>query len=76
MLDIGPDLAFIQIGAFDGMTADPLRKYIEKYGWRGVLVEPQARAANKLRELYAGSHRIVILQPRWTANAEPARSLP
>jgi len=62
MLEIGPELAFIQIGAFDGITADPLRKYIEKYGWRGVLVEPQARAVNKLRQLYNGNRCIVILQ--------------
>lgn len=62
MLEIGPELVFIQIGAFDGIMADPLRKYIEKYGWSGVLVEPQARAAHKLRELYGGNHRIVVLQ--------------
>jgi FkbM family methyltransferase len=61
MLETGPELAFIQVGAFDGITADPLRKYIEKYSWQGVLVEPQARAVNKLRQLYNGNRRIVIL---------------
>jgi glycosyltransferase involved in cell wall biosynthesis len=30
------------VGAFDRITGDPLRKYIDKCGWRGVLVEPQA----------------------------------
>jgi FkbM family methyltransferase len=62
MFETGPELTFIQIGAFDGITADPLRKYIDKCGWRGVLVEPQARAANKLRELYRGNERIITLQ--------------
>ena len=62
MFESGPELTFIQVGAFDGITRDPLRKYIDKCGWRGVLVEPQARAANKLRELYRGNNRIVILQ--------------
>lgn len=62
MFECGPELTFIQVGAFDGITWDPLRKYINKCGWRGVLVEPQARAASQLRELYRGNDRIVILQ--------------
>ena len=62
MFESGPELTFIQVGAFDGITQDPLRKYIDRCGWRGVLVEPQARAANQLRELYRGNDRIVILQ--------------
>ena len=62
MIESGPELTFIQVGAFDGITGDPLRKYIDKCGWRGVLVEPQERAASQLRELYSGNDRIVILQ--------------
>jgi FkbM family methyltransferase len=62
MFEFRPELTFIQIGAFDGTTKDPLRKYINKCGWRGVVVEPQARAANHLRELYRGNDCIVILQ--------------
>ena len=57
MFETGPELTFIQIGAFDGITTDPLRKYIDKCGWRGVMVEPQAQAANKLRELYRDRQR-------------------
>lgn len=62
MFEFGPEFTFIQVGAFDGITRDPLRKYINKCGWSGVVVEPQARAANHLRELYGGNDRIVILQ--------------
>ena len=62
MFESGPELSFIQVGAFDGTTRDPLRKYIDKCGWRGVLVEPQVRAADKLRELYRDNNRIVVLQ--------------
>jgi len=62
MFESGPELTFIQVGAFDGITGDPLRKYIDRCAWRGVLVEPQARAAKKLRELYCGNERIVVLQ--------------
>lgn len=62
MFEFGPDLGFIQIGAFDGVMKDPLRKFIISCGWRGVLVEPQKRAAGKLRDLYRGNDAIVILQ--------------
>ena len=44
MLEAGHELTFIQVGGFDGITTDPLYKYITRYGWRGVLLEPQSRA--------------------------------
>ena len=62
MFECEPELTFIQVGAFDGITKDPLRRYIAPCGWRGVLVEPQARAAERLRDLYRSNDRIVILQ--------------
>jgi FkbM family methyltransferase len=62
IFELGRELTFIQIGAFDGVTGDPLRKYIDKCGWRGVVVEPQPRAVSQLRHLYRGNERIVILE--------------
>jgi FkbM family methyltransferase len=62
MFEFGTDFTFIQIGAFDGITKDPLYDYIGRYGWRGVLVEPQPRPASQLLELYRGNDRIVVLQ--------------
>jgi FkbM family methyltransferase len=62
MIERGPALTFIQVGVFDGVTADPLHKYIAKQGWRGILVEPQARAAGQLRDRYRGNDRIAVLQ--------------
>jgi len=62
MFEVGHPLTFVQVGAFDGLTGDPLRKYINKCGWKGVVVEPQAKAADQLRELYRCNDRIVILQ--------------
>lgn len=52
---------FIQIGAFDGVMHDPLRKYIVRYEWNGILVEPQPEPFNKLQELYANCDRINLL---------------
>jgi len=62
MFEYGSELTFIQVGGYDGVTKDPLHKYARKCGWRGVVVEPQARAANQLRELYRENDRIMILQ--------------
>jgi FkbM family methyltransferase len=62
MLESNEELTFIQVGAFDGITVDPLHKYIDKYGWRGVLLEPQPGPASQLRELYRDNDRILVLE--------------
>ena len=62
MFEVGPELTFVQVGVFDGVTHDPLRKYIERCAWRGVLVEPQPKAAQRLRELYSGNDHIIVVQ--------------
>lgn len=35
------DFTVVQIGANDGMTHDPIHKFIKRDRWRGVLLEPQ-----------------------------------
>jgi FkbM family methyltransferase len=62
MFEVGSDLRFVQVGVFDGVTGDPLHRYIARCGWRGVLVEPQARSAARLRELYRDNERVAVLQ--------------
>lgn len=62
MVEHGRTLGFIQVGAYDGVSTDPLRKYIVKHGWRGVLVEPQPGPAEKLRELYRDNPGIIIIE--------------
>ena len=49
-----PDAVFIQIGANDGFTGDPLNHLITRpeTRWRGVLVEPVAHLFAKLSERY------------------------
>jgi FkbM family methyltransferase len=49
----GERVKFIQVGANDGKFGDPLRKYILKYPWHGILVEPQPDVFVKLCENYA-----------------------
>jgi FkbM family methyltransferase len=62
MFDCGRELTFLQVGAFDGITKDPLHDYIGAYGWRGVLIEPQPRAAAQLRQLYQHNNRITVVE--------------
>lgn len=61
MFDVGSSLNFVQVGVFDGVTGDPLRKYIDTAKWRGVLVEPQVSAVDKLRRLYRDNDRIAVI---------------
>jgi FkbM family methyltransferase len=45
-------LFFIQIGAHDGVTVDPIRRYVEEWRWSGIVVEPQPKMFAKLRAAY------------------------
>ncbi len=40
---------FVQIGAFDGITGDPIHPLVVRHGWSGVVVEPQP-----------GPHRLLV----------------
>ncbi len=52
---------FVQIGAFDGVTGDPLYDLVRRHHWRGVLVEPQASVFDRLRANYAGQDGLQFL---------------
>ncbi len=48
----GP-VSFVQIGANDGRSGDPLHKLVRKHGLRGLLVEPQPEPYARLKANYA-----------------------
>ncbi len=48
------NIFFIQVGAHDGITGDPINNYVYKYGWRGILVEPVPYLFKKLQNTYDG----------------------
>ena len=54
------DFVFLQIGANDGLTDDPIRRYVLRYGFRGVLVEPQPTAFQALARNYSGAPGLVF----------------
>lgn len=62
MFEHGPACNFIQVGAYDGVSTDPLNRYIARCGWRGVMLEPQPGPAAQLRQLYKDNPDIVVLE--------------
>ncbi len=53
---------FVQVGANDGQSGDPIEECIERFELRGVMVEPQPKPCALLRQKYAGVDRIIIDQ--------------
>jgi len=50
----GRPLAFVQIGANDGVMWDPLHSVVRAYEWSGLLVEPIPEVYERLKANYAG----------------------
>jgi FkbM family methyltransferase len=48
-----PDIYFLQVGAFDGISTDPLYPLIDKHALKGILVEPQREFFDRLKANYA-----------------------
>lgn len=52
----------IQIGANDGITHDPIHKFIKRDNWRGVLLEPQPGVYHQyLKKIYVKNKGITTL---------------
>jgi FkbM family methyltransferase len=51
---------FVQVGANDGIVADPLRPLILKFGLRGLLIEPQSDQFAELIKNYSGSPQLLF----------------
>lgn len=45
---------FVQIGANDGVTSDPIHEFVVKYKLSGICVEPQLDIFKKLQKTYLG----------------------
>ena len=53
-------LVFMQIGAFDGVSCDPLREFVMAHNWQGILVEPQPTAFKKLVANYSEQQGLIF----------------
>src|SRR5262245_2272082 len=49
----GPDWFFVNIGANDGVSNDPVYPFLREYGWRGIAVEPLTPRFEELQRNYA-----------------------
>ena len=51
---------FVQVGSNDGVHGDPLRLWIIKYRWRGILIEPVQHLFEKLKHNYRDSEGLIF----------------
>ena len=56
-----PGLNAIQVGSNDGVSNDPLRKYIVNKHWNAILIEPVLRYFDSLKVLYAECENVKVL---------------
>jgi FkbM family methyltransferase len=62
------DLTFLQIGANDGITGDPIHTFVTRYGFRGVCVEPQPDAFARLQATYRDQPGVACVHAAIAAN--------
>src|ERR1043165_5832872 len=55
LLQANPNPYFVQVGGFDGVSFDPLRRQIVESNLSGLIIEPVPQYFDKLKALYAGS---------------------
>lgn len=54
---------FLQVGANDGFSRDPIHKFVMRFGWSGVLVEPQPEVFRKeLKRIYGSLDNLHLLE--------------
>lgn len=51
---------FLQIGAMDGVSFDPLHPHVKAYGWKGILVEPLPDMMQRLQANYADQPDLIF----------------
>ena len=68
----GDEFFFVQIGANDGVSHDPIRQYIERFRWRGILVEPQPNVFERLKRNYASQPQLSFENAALAAHGESA----
>lgn len=55
-----PGFFFVQAGANDGRTDDPLNRLIRRYHWRGLLLEPLPEVFKRLVETYRDEPQLIL----------------
>ena len=59
--NIRKNIYFLQVGANDGVSNDPLNEFISSFNWGGICVEPLPENFKKLRETYDGKSEVILV---------------
>jgi FkbM family methyltransferase len=59
--DAHPDAFFVEIGSHDGQHHDHLKPFIERHGWRGVMVEPVPYVFARLHAHYGANAGLTLV---------------
>lgn len=51
---------FVDVGANDGVTGDPVHDYVAQYHWTGIFVEPQPRLFKQLVANYPNEPQLIF----------------
>jgi FkbM family methyltransferase len=60
LADSGEPVFFVNIGSNDGLAGDPLREFIIKCGWSGILVEPVDYVFQRLSKAYSRVPKVIL----------------
>lgn len=58
--EVQKNVFFVQVGAMDGVSFDPIHNLVKQYSWRGILVEPLPDHFASLKESYSGVENLVF----------------
>ena len=52
---------FLQVGGNDGFANDPMFKMVKRFGWKGIIVEPQKEVFHtRLTKTYRNEHHVIL----------------
>ncbi|MFN8641689.1 MAG: FkbM family methyltransferase [Candidatus Binatia bacterium] len=71
-----PDFFFVNIGANDGVSNDPIHPFLRRYGWRGIAVEPVGYICDELRRNYADLPGVIVEHAAVTSTPRPLCFVP
>lgn len=54
------NIFFVNIGANDGLSGDPLGEFVFKHKWKGILVEPVPYVFERLKKTYKNMPNIIL----------------
>jgi FkbM family methyltransferase len=70
LASLSGDTFFIEIGANDGIEADPIYPFVKKNNWSGVYIEPQKKVFEKLKHNFSGHSNVFFENIAITENEE------